>query len=111
VVYLSRPLRGQLVFGTGILGLLSVPVFKQITGLPPYLGMLAALVSVGVGFECPYRITQKPEVCLFIPPWCQIWSFRPLYANWFFYSKTLHFMVYLTAIYGLRSARLSCDTY
>jgi len=35
--------RGQLVFGTGILGLLSVPVFKQVTGLPPYLGMLAAL--------------------------------------------------------------------
>ena len=35
--------RGQLVFATGILGLLSVPVFKAVTGLPPYLGMLAAL--------------------------------------------------------------------
>lgn len=35
--------RGRLVFGTGILGLLSVPVFKACTGLPPYLGMLAAL--------------------------------------------------------------------
>lgn len=35
--------RGQLVFTTGILGLLSVPVFKSFTGLPPYLGMLAAL--------------------------------------------------------------------
>jgi Na+/H+ antiporter NhaD/arsenite permease-like protein len=35
--------RGQLVFGTGIAGLLSVPVFKAVTGLPPYLGMLAAL--------------------------------------------------------------------
>lgn len=35
--------RGQLVFGTGIAGLLSVPVFKATTGLPPYLGMLAAL--------------------------------------------------------------------
>eukprot|EP01038_Epipyxis_sp_PR26KG_P013263 gene13263-17769_t len=35
--------RGQLVFTTGILGLLSVPVFKAVTGLPPYLGMLAAL--------------------------------------------------------------------
>ena len=30
--------RGKLVFGTGILGLLSVPVFKAATGLPPYLG-------------------------------------------------------------------------
>jgi Na+/H+ antiporter NhaD/arsenite permease-like protein/CBS domain-containing protein len=35
--------RGMLVFGTGIAGLLSVPVFKATTGLPPYLGMLAAL--------------------------------------------------------------------
>ena len=35
--------RGQLVFTTGILGLLSVPIFKSVTGLPPYLGMLAAL--------------------------------------------------------------------
>jgi Na+/H+ antiporter NhaD/arsenite permease-like protein len=31
------------VFATGILGLLSVPLFKALTGLPPYLGMLAAL--------------------------------------------------------------------
>jgi len=35
--------RGKLVFGAGVLGLLSVPVFKAATGLPPYLGMLAAL--------------------------------------------------------------------
>ena len=35
--------RGKLVFATGIAGLLSVPVFKSVTGLPPYLGMLAAL--------------------------------------------------------------------
>lgn len=35
--------RGQLVFAAGVGGLLSVPVFKALTGLPPYLGMLAAL--------------------------------------------------------------------
>lgn len=35
--------RGQLVFGAGLVGLLSVPVFKSFTGLPPYLGMLASL--------------------------------------------------------------------
>jgi len=35
--------RGKLVFGAGIVGLLSVPVFKAVTGLPPYLGMLASL--------------------------------------------------------------------
>jgi len=35
--------RGKLVFATGIAGLLSVPLFKATTGLPPYLGMLASL--------------------------------------------------------------------
>lgn len=35
--------RGQLVFGAGVAGLLSVPAFKAVTGLPPYLGMLSAL--------------------------------------------------------------------
>ncbi|KAH9300313.1 hypothetical protein KI387_011896, partial [Taxus chinensis] len=35
--------RGQLVFGVGIALLLFVPVFKAVTGLPPYLGMLFGL--------------------------------------------------------------------
>eukprot|EP01041_Mallomonas_annulata_P006842 gene6842-13858_t len=35
--------RGKLVFAAGICGLLSVPAFKALTGLPPYLGMLASL--------------------------------------------------------------------
>eukprot|EP00968_Pinguiococcus_pyrenoidosus_P007874 scaffold536_cov250-Pinguiococcus_pyrenoidosus.AAC.23 len=35
--------RGKLVLATGVLGLLSVPVFKSLTGLPPYLGILSAL--------------------------------------------------------------------
>ena len=35
--------RGKLVLATGVAGLLSVPVFKALTGLPPYLGMLSAL--------------------------------------------------------------------
>jgi len=35
--------RGKIVFAAGLLGLLSVPVFKALTGLPPYLGMLATL--------------------------------------------------------------------
>lgn len=33
--------RGKLVLGLGLGTLLMVPVFKSITGLPPYLGMLA----------------------------------------------------------------------
>ncbi|XP_057965578.1 sodium/proton antiporter 1 isoform X2 [Malania oleifera] len=35
--------RGQLVFSVGIGALLFVPVFKAITGLPPYMGMLLGL--------------------------------------------------------------------
>jgi len=35
--------RGQIVFWTGIATLLSVPVFNELTGLPPYLAMLTGL--------------------------------------------------------------------
>jgi Na+/H+ antiporter NhaD/arsenite permease-like protein len=35
--------RGKLVFGVGLASLLSVPIFKATTGLPPYLGILASL--------------------------------------------------------------------
>ncbi|XP_057864173.2 sodium/proton antiporter 1 isoform X2 [Cryptomeria japonica] len=35
--------RGQLVFGVGIASLLFVPIFKAVTGLPPYMGMLFGL--------------------------------------------------------------------
>jgi Na+/H+ antiporter NhaD/arsenite permease-like protein len=35
--------RGQLVFWSGIACLLSVPVFAELTGLPPYLAMLTGL--------------------------------------------------------------------
>jgi Na+/H+ antiporter NhaD/arsenite permease-like protein len=35
--------RGKLVFGAGIACLLAVPVFSELTGLPPYLAMLTGL--------------------------------------------------------------------
>ncbi|XP_028070955.1 sodium/proton antiporter 1-like [Camellia sinensis] len=35
--------RGQLVFSVGIGALVFVPVFKAVTGLPPYMGMLLGL--------------------------------------------------------------------
>jgi Na+/H+ antiporter NhaD/arsenite permease-like protein/CBS domain-containing protein len=41
VAPLSR--RGQLVFASGIASLLAVPVFNELTGLPPYLAMLTGL--------------------------------------------------------------------
>jgi Na+/H+ antiporter NhaD/arsenite permease-like protein/CBS domain-containing protein len=36
-------IRGQLVFWSGIVALLAVPVFNDLTGLPPYLAMLTGL--------------------------------------------------------------------
>jgi CBS domain-containing protein len=38
--------RGQLVFWTGIASLLSVPVFAELTGLPPYLAMVSIMFAV-----------------------------------------------------------------
>lgn len=35
--------RGKLVFSVGIGALVFVPVFKALTGLPPYMGMLLGL--------------------------------------------------------------------
>lgn len=35
--------RGQLVFGVGLGALVFVPVFKALTGLPPYMGILLGL--------------------------------------------------------------------
>jgi len=35
--------RGNLVFGAGVASLVGVPIFKTVTGLPPYLGMLFGL--------------------------------------------------------------------
>lgn len=38
--------RGNLVFGAGVASLVFVPVFKQLTGLPPWMGMLFGLGSL-----------------------------------------------------------------
>jgi len=38
--------RGKLVFASGIASLLSVPVFAELTGLPPYLAMLTGLGAI-----------------------------------------------------------------
>ncbi|CAM6100825.1 unnamed protein product [Calypogeia fissa] len=40
--------RGKLVFAVGIGALLFVPVFKQLTGLPPFLGMLFGLGTLWI---------------------------------------------------------------
>lgn len=40
--------RARLVFWSGLAALISVPIFKAITGLPPYLGMLSGLGTLWV---------------------------------------------------------------
>lgn len=40
--------RAGIVFWTGLAALISVPVFKAVTGLPPYLGMLSGLGTLWV---------------------------------------------------------------
>lgn len=40
--------RAPLVFWSGLAALVSVPVFKAVTGLPPYLGMLSGLGTLWV---------------------------------------------------------------
>lgn len=40
--------RARLVFWTGLASLISVPIFKAVTGLPPYLGMISALGTLWV---------------------------------------------------------------
>lgn len=40
--------RAGIVFWTGLASLISVPIFKAVTGLPPYLGMLSGLGTLWV---------------------------------------------------------------
>ena len=42
----SLPQYGALVFWSGIASLLSVPVFTELSGLPPYLAMLTGLGAI-----------------------------------------------------------------
>lgn len=44
-VFASEPIapRGQLVFSVSLGALIFVPVFRSLTGLPPYIGMLLGL--------------------------------------------------------------------
>lgn len=50
----------KLVFWMGILGLLFVPVFKSVTHLPPFLGMMFSLGVLWVTTELLHR-RMKPE--------------------------------------------------
>lgn len=49
----------NLIFGIGVAGLLFVPIFKSVTHLPPYMGMLFSLGVVWIVTEMIHR--KKPD--------------------------------------------------
>ena len=51
----TTPFERNLVFGMGVAGLLFVPIFKTITHLPPYVGMLLSLGILWVVTEIIHR--------------------------------------------------------
>eukprot|EP00172_Hildenbrandia_rubra_P000706 Plantae.Rhodophyta-Hildenbrandia_rubra.ctg13891.p1 GENE.Plantae.Rhodophyta-Hildenbrandia_rubra.ctg13891~~Plantae.Rhodophyta-Hildenbrandia_rubra.ctg13891.p1 ORF type:complete len:601 (+),score=95.03 Plantae.Rhodophyta-Hildenbrandia_rubra.ctg13891:210-2012(+) len=54
--------RGRLVFFAGLAALLSVPVFKAVTGLPPYLGMLSGLGVLWLGCDIIHAGENREEL-------------------------------------------------
>ena len=59
--------RGQLVFWSGIASLLAVPVFAELTGLPPYLAMLTGLGAMWTRMTSVFRLlcpsSTRPASC------------------------------------------------
>lgn len=51
----------KLVFSMGILGLLFVPVFKNLTHLPPFMGMLGSLSVLWIATEILHRKKSHEE--------------------------------------------------
>lgn len=49
----------RIIFGVGMAVLILVPVFKSITGLPPFMGMLFGLATLWVTVEIIHR--EKPQ--------------------------------------------------
>jgi Na+/H+ antiporter NhaD/arsenite permease-like protein len=59
--------RGKLVFWTGIASLLSVPIFAEFTGLPPYLAMLTGLSCMWLLTDVMHMVGGKKEEKLKVP--------------------------------------------
>lgn len=58
---LTTPFEQKLMLFLGVAGLLSVPVFKTLTHLPPYMGMLLALGLIWVVSELMHK-NKEPEI-------------------------------------------------
>jgi Na+/H+ antiporter NhaD/arsenite permease-like protein len=59
--HLSPPFERNLVFALGLASLLFVPVFKVLTGLPPYMGMLLSLGVMWVITEFVHADKDEAE--------------------------------------------------
>ncbi|CAB9522574.1 Sodium/proton antiporter 1 [Seminavis robusta] len=59
--------RGKLVFWSGIASLLSVPVFAELTGLPPYLAMLTGLGAMWTLTDVMHMGDEKEGEGLQVP--------------------------------------------
>jgi len=62
--------RGKMVFVLGILSLIAVPVFKMVTGLPPFMGMLLAMSFMWVATDmlhAKYSERQHLRVLALLP--------------------------------------------
>ena len=57
----TTPFERKLIFSLGVLGLLFVPVFKTITHLPPYMGMLLSLGVLWIVTEIIHRSKNHEE--------------------------------------------------
>ena len=57
----TSPFEKNLIFYLGVLGLLFVPIFKTITNLPPYLGMVLSLGILWTITEIIHRNKTKKE--------------------------------------------------
>lgn len=59
--------QGRLMLGAGVLGLLFVPLFKTVTHLPPYMGMLLSLGALWVLSEMLHKDKDEEDRLPYTP--------------------------------------------
>jgi NhaD family Na+/H+ antiporter len=93
----STPKERNIIFATGILGLVSVPIFKSLTHLPPFMGILLALGVIWLVSE--YLHAEKDE--LDREPLSVVYALRKIDT-----PSILFFLGILIAIHALESTGL-----
>ncbi|SHK09673.1 sodium/proton antiporter, NhaD family [Tangfeifania diversioriginum] len=85
----------QLIFSLGVFLLMMVPVFKTVTGLPPYMGMLGALGIIWIVTE----LLHKPKPIEYKSAFTVTTALKKVD-----FSSILFFLGILLAVAGLQSA-------